>query len=349
MERCDSDKRVLIVEDPKTGTKKEVRFEYAGEGRLAVTVATAPNGTICGGETTSFFVYDPRTDAWFHHPGRGQWNTVTRQGGRFYIGAYSPGTLLAWDPSKPWVMTERGKEGCNPAILFECPGVIINRPHELLAYPDGKTLIMGGTPAYGHTGGGLFFWDCETRTPTLLTHTDLLPEHSTMSLVPLAGGKLLGGTTTAAGSGGEQKAKEAELYILDMKTKRIEWHAVVFPGVQSYTDMCAGPNRLVYGFADGRTFFVFDGGKRAVVHQEETQARFGGTVWHQGPRVFLQSPKGDTYVLFGKGIAKVDSKSYAITMLAESPVSIGVGGDYLDGRIYFGCRSRLYSYQLPRP
>ena len=34
-------------------------------------------------------------------------------------------------------------------------------------------------------------------------------------------------------------------------------------------------------------------------------------------------------------------------MLAESPVPIGAGGDFLDGRIYFASGSHLYSYQVP--
>jgi hypothetical protein len=34
-------------------------------------------------------------------------------------------------------------------------------------------------------------------------------------------------------------------------------------------------------------------------------------------------------------------------MLAESPVPIGPGGDLLNGRIYFGSGSHVYSYQVP--
>ena len=63
-----------------------------------------------------------------------------------------------------------------------------------------------------------------------------------------------------------------------MATKQIEWHAVVFPGVQDYTDLCLGPKGLVYGFADRSLFFVFDPAKRKVVHQQATEAEFGPTV-----------------------------------------------------------------------
>lgn len=49
-------------------------------------------------------------------------------------------------------------------------------------------------PDYGHTGGGLLFYDRETEAADLLTHEDLIPWHFTMSLVALPCGKLLGGT-----------------------------------------------------------------------------------------------------------------------------------------------------------
>ncbi len=208
--------------------------------------------------------------------------------------------------------------------------------------------MLAGTPGYGYTGGGLLFWDRETGTRTLIEHTDILPEHSTLSLVALPNGKLLGGSTTSPGTGGETKAKEAQLYIMDMATKELEWHEVVFPGVHGYTDMCLGPNGLVFGFADRKRFFVFDPAQRKVIHEEDTEAKFGVTNSQQGPRVFVLGPDDTIYILFVKGIARLDPATFEITMLAESPVPIGPGGDILDGRIYFGSGSHLYSYAVPK-
>ena len=51
--------------------------------------------------------------------------------------------------------------------------------------------------------------------------------------------------------------------------------------------------------------------------------------------------------LFKIGIAEVNLETHAITLLAESPVNIGPGGDYLDGRIYFGSGSHMYSWEVP--
>jgi len=345
---CDLVNRVLLVEDPKTKEVKELKFDYESKGAYVMGLAVAPDGTICGGTAfpMRFFSYNPKTDKWTNRMSYGQWNTVARQGDHFFVGGYGGGFLLEWDPARQWVPTKKGKEGCNPLLLAQCTP-IIHRPHDLLAHPDGNTLVLAGTPGYGCTGGGLLFWDRKTHTPTLIEHTAILPEHSTMSLLALSGGKLLGGSTTSAGTGGEKKAKQAELYIMDMASKRIEWHEAVFPGVQGYTDFCPGPDGLVLGIADRRRFFVFDPARRKVVHEKNTADDFGLTNWQQGPRVFVLGPKGKTYMLFVKGIAQIDPTTFEITMLAESPVPIGPGGDIHDGRIYFASGSHLYSYKIP--
>jgi hypothetical protein len=190
------------------------------------------------------------------------------------------------------------------------------------------------------------FWDRETGRRTLVEHTDILPEHSTMSLVAISGRRLLGGTTTSAGTGGEKKATQAELYVMDLATQERLWHAALFPGVQQYTDLCVREDGLVYGIADRMRFFVFDPDEKKMLHEDRELARFGGTNSQQGPRVFVRGPNGAIYMLCVKGIARVEPDTFNITMLAESPVPIGPGGDFLDGSIYFASGSHVYSYQV---
>ena len=105
----------------------------------------------------------------------------------------------------------------------------------------------------------------------------------------------------------------------------------------------------MYGFVDRKQFFVFDPAGRAVVHEENTGGLFGLTNDQQGPRVFVTAANGDLYILFEKGIALIDQDDHSIEMIAESPVPIGPGGDFLDGRIYFGSGSHLYSYDVGDP
>jgi len=338
----------LVVEDPKAKSRKTIQFDCQSEGAHVMGVAAAPNDTICGGTAfpMRFFSFDPARDQWVRHPAFGQWNTVGRQGDRFFVGAYSGGHLLEWDPAAPWVDTLEGRQDCNPRMLTKCSPTII-RPAKLLAHPDGRKIVVGGTPAYGMTGGGLLSWDRSSGERVLLTHEQILPQHSTMSLVALPGGKLLGGTTTSPGTGGERKAEQAELYVLDEATKQIEWHEPVFPGVQGYTDLCLGPDNLVWGFADRTIFFVFDPASRKVIHQQSIAAEFGGTVSHQGPRVFVRGPNQEVYALFTRSIARIEPENWRIQLLAKSPVPLSAGGDYLDGRIWFASGSHLCSYRLP--
>lgn len=345
---CDTVERVMRVKDARTGATRNLTFDYKSEGAHVMGLAIAPDGTICGGTAfpMRFFSYDPRADKWINRDCHGQWNTIVRQGDRFFAGGYGGGFLLEWDPSRPWVPTEKGKADSNPLFLTECEPAI-NRPHDLLACPDGHTLVLAGTPQYGYTGGGLLFWDRSTKKREVLEHTQLLPDQATTSLVALPEGRLLGGTTTAPGTGGEKKAKEAELYILDMAAKKVEWHQVLFPGAQEYTDLCSGPRGLVYGIADRTTFFVFDPARRQVLHKQDTGGRFGPASSQQGPRTFVRDPKGTVYVLFRKGVALVNPDTYEIKLLGESPVPIAAGGDYHEGRIYFASGSHVYSYRVP--
>jgi len=348
LKRCDLTDRVIAVEDPATGAVREHAFDYSTDGAHLMGLAAAPDGTICGGTAfpMRFFSLDPRTGEWSNRPAYLQFNTVARQGDRFFFGGYIKGFLLEWDPSQPWVDTVKGDPAGNPRWLIECDPDIY-RPHKLLAHPDGKTLVLAGTPGYGYTGGGLLFWDRETGSGTLVKHTEILPEHSTMSLVALPGGKLLGGSTTDPGTGGERKAKEAELYIMDMASKRVEWREVIIPGVQGYIDLCLGPNGIVYGIADGVRFFAFDPAERRLLHLEDTEKRFGPTGYQQGHRKLVLGPDGALYVLFLHAITRVDYATHQLTKLVEPPIDVYYGGDILNGRLYFASTSHLYSWGLP--
>jgi len=167
--RCDLVDRILVVQTADTQETRELKFDYSTDGAHIMGVAAAPDGTIAGGTAfpMRFFTYNPGTEQWTNHAAHGQCNTVVRQGDRFFVGGYTHGYLLEWDPAQPWVPTEKGNPGSNPRFLTECEPDI-NRPHALLAHPDGKTIVMAGTPGYGYTGGGLLFWDREVFSESSL-------------------------------------------------------------------------------------------------------------------------------------------------------------------------------------
>ncbi|HID07687.1 MAG TPA: hypothetical protein EYP10_11150, partial [Armatimonadetes bacterium] len=142
---CDLINRVLVVEDPKTGKSKRVTFDYSSEGAHIMGLAVAPNGTICGGTAfpMRFFSYDPKADRWVNRPCYGQWNTVARQGDRFFVGGYGGGFLLEWDPSRKWVPTKKGSKESNPRFLTQCTPVINHGLDSLLPFFVGTHLRDG--------------------------------------------------------------------------------------------------------------------------------------------------------------------------------------------------------------
>ncbi len=338
--------KILVVQDPTTKISTQVSFNYNSQGGWTLGVATSPDGTIVGGSSfpMRFFRFNPKTNSWSNLPAYGQFNALAVQGDRMYIGSYPGGALLEYDTSKPWVDTKKGAD-TNPQFLMEVTPVI-HRPYRVLPYPDGKTIIMSGGPEYGYTGGGLLFWDREKKSSVVIQDSAVVLDQSTLSMVALPGGKLLGGTTTAPGTGGEKKANEAELYIMDVASKHLDWHKIMLPGVQDYCDMCLGPDGLVYGIADYKRFFVFDPVNRMIVYQQDVEAVLGRTTSQQSPRIFVKGPDHEIYLLFVKGIVKVEPDSYKLSLIATYPFPITAGGDYLDGHIYFVSGSHLCSYKL---
>ena len=287
--QVDLAERRLVVEDPRgNGAKQELQFDYSTNGAVIMSLSATPDGAVYGGATlpTRFFSYDPRTNQWANRECYNQWNTVASQGERVFIGGYPGGFLLEWDPSRPWQKTKKKEAESNPLFLGEGTPAV-NRPSKILACPDGKTIVLAGTPEYGFTGGGLLFWDRELRKTQVFADADIIPGQSTVSLTPLQGDRLLGGTTTAPGTGGEKKAREAELYVMDLATKKLLWHQAVLPGAQEYTDLCLGPYGLVYGIADRKIFFVFDPVELRLIRKKNISPRFGPTTWQQGLRSSL--------------------------------------------------------------
>lgn len=314
-------------------------------------LAAAPDGTICGGTyfPMRFFSFNPRTDEWINRASYSQWNTIAATDTLFYIGGYGAGVLLEWDPAAEWVETVKGRADTNPLFLADAQPTV-HRPHDLLVHPDGRYVVLAGTPGYGLTGGGLMFWDRESKAELILTHEQLIKDHSVMSMAPLPSGELFCGTTISAGSGGEVKAEVAELFILDMDTKKVIWHEV-FKGARSISDLVVAPNGMIFGVADYSRFFVFDPSTRRVILERGLTEEFGQTVGAQGPRIFVEGPDERLFMLFQRGIAeiRIARDTYEIALLVESPISIDYGGDYLDGRIYFGRTSHLYSWLVPDP
>ena len=86
---------------------------------------------------------------------------------------------------------------------------------------------------------------------------------------------------------------------------------------------------------DRTRLFAFGPSTREVIRERDFGPELGPSVSHQGTRAFVPAPDGAIYVLLNKGIARLNTEDHKLELLVEAPVTIGGGGAWLDGRIYF--------------
>jgi hypothetical protein len=340
--------RHLKMEDAD-GTVRDVAFDYQSEGAGILSIHKGPDGALYGstGHPLRLYRLDPLTGELSNHGLKGylgHLNAMASQRGIVFGARYGGGALHGYDISKPW--QDRDEDDPNPR-LYGQSAPDINRPHVLLAHPDGRHLIMGGTPGYGRTGGGMFIYDLEADAGQVLSHDELLENLSVYSLVALPDGNLVGGTTIAPGTGGAVKAEQAELFIFDFDSRTVVWREPIIPGVASIADLLIGPDGLIYGMAAGSKFFVFDAESRTVVHREQLAEVYGELAGAQAPRIMTLGPDENIYVLFREAIVRIQPGSFEHTKLADSPVSIRAGVELIEGRLYFTSGSHVWSYKVP--
>ena len=339
----------LDVSEPDSDSIRRIRIDYESEGPGILSIISGPDGRIYGstGLPLHYFVYDPELgylEDWGGIKHGAHYNAVAVQGLRIVSAAYCGGYLAYHDMTRPWT-NERGGAP-NPVFLGNWARDLL-RPAALLAHPDGKHVIMGGYPAYGHCGGGLLFYNLDTDDATLLTHEQVISWHSTVALAALPDGNIVAGTSIGPGTGGHAVAKEGALYIMDWRERKIVYQTHV-AHAKSVSEVKVGPDGLVYGFADGVNFFVFDPQQRSIVHKESL-AQYGRTAGGQAPRMLLLGPDKQFYALFSTGVVRIAPGTFRHERVLTSPVPVGVGMAIRDGRIYFSSGSHLCSCRIGTP
>lgn len=346
--RFDAVAKVAAATDPATGKTVEYRLDYPSEGAHQMGIVAVSTGVITG--ATSFpmrnFVYDPATDTMTERDASLQWNSFCAVPGHLFVGAYNGGILIDWKLDEPFERVSfNPKYNKNPRIVGQPARPQVIRPHAVALSADGRFVVMGGTPEYGHTGGGLAVWERSTDTVEVLPNERLIRDQSVYALTALPDGRLFGGTTVEAGTGGVVKAKTAELFEFDPAAREMIWHGEALPGAKTYHQLFTLADGRVLGFADLNRVFLFDPKSRSVLAETRT-TEFGDGIWQQGPRMMVRD--GDEiYLLCRRAIVRVNPADATLTKVADSPVDIEVGGDILNRRLYFGSHARLCSFQLP--
>lgn len=350
IERFDPVDRYARIVSPE-GKRTEYKFDYPSEGAHLMSVAATSTGIITGGSSFPMrnFVYDPAKDTMLDRNGCLQWNTVLPYQNHLFIGGYNGGYLVDWtldakfDGIPRFIVEAKG----NPRYIPDNAAPHVIRPHVLKISTDGKTLLMGGTPEYGSTGGGMLLWERDKDKTEVIPNAKLLKDLSIYSLAVLPDGRIFGGTSVAAGTGGEVKARNALFFEFDLPNRKITWSAPLLPEkVGTYHDLTVSTTGKILGIADREKLFLFDPASKKVEKIVSIKQYGGGAIWQQGPRMFVR--RGDeVYILTPSAILKINPETLAVEREIKSPVPVSTGGDVLGDRLYFGSHTHLVSCPLP--
>jgi dienelactone hydrolase len=324
------------------GDRHEVRFSYESNGPRMSSLAQGPDGAIYGSTNhpMHFWKYDPGAEMFLDfggipEVGGGNFPNLVAVGNSLVGPTYPSGAVYAFDTTREWNLADA--ENPNPRPLGAHAEVA--RPRAVLLLQDGQTVVVSGFPGYGHTGGGMVFYDIEKGTSRVLSSEDLLVGHSAVALLQLEDGTLLAGTSTEAPGGGRRLAQESVLYHMDPRTRAIQAKTTVGADINSLEVLRDG---RVVGVTP-QTLFFYDPQVREVQSQVDIAA-WGRPINHG--QSLVRDPDGGVYLVLSKSISRVQPDG-RVVQLTKLPQTARAGSVILDGHLYYASGSEIWRYELP--
>lgn len=333
------------------GEERTLNFKYSSDGCRITGVAAVGDGNLYGGTAfpMRFFKLDTKTNTLSNKSANGyQFNTMLGNKDNYYVGAYYGGHILRYRPAEEWTgFPKKVDLTSNPAYYGKFSKVSL-RPHALAITEDGKTLIMGGTPEYGCTGGGIVLADTESGKTHTYPHTVLAQDEAPKSFALLPGSKtLVIGTTVSPGTGGEQKAKESSILGFDLETHKKLWAVKPFPKGLHISALVVLPDNTLLGVMNSRFLFKFDLNSRKVLVQKELPSSVTA-VGGQGCRpLFMHN--GQPVLLTNVSLAKIDPDTCEILASGKLPFGATGGGDFIGERFYYFKGTHVHSVATDAP
>jgi hypothetical protein len=327
----------ILWEDLDTHEMHSLRLEYVTQGAHLSPIAKGPDGRIYGTSNHPMhaYCYDPETEKLLHYGGKfyeksggGNICAYAVQGSVLGGVAYYGGKIHIFDTSKPIRIDTEDPDQRNPKLVAEHEEIL--RPRCAAAHIDKESFLFGGFGPNGGTGGGLCIYNYKTKEDCVIPNEELLIYHSTLAIEVLPDGNPIAGTTIESPCGGKPNAQEAELYILDWKTRKVIFRCVPVPGQREISLMKLDDRALLHGITSGLVYFVFDPLKKKTIHTAQLKG-FG----HPVRDGLVKGEDGLLYGLCQKAIYVINTKTFAVEKLAEPPVPVSSGMAYLNGVIYF--------------
>lgn len=349
--------RELTLEAAGTGTaagknRRTIALRYETEGTMLSPLALGPDGLIYGtsNHPLHFYTYDPRTGDLRNYGGRaveygGGGNICAYAAvGPYLAGAaYAGGHIHVLDTRRP--VTAGAEEGSprNPVRAGSYPD--IHRPRAAAAHPGGEYAVFGGFPGYGCVGGGLCLFHVPSMSGTVMTHQEVVPYQSTMGLAFMDEHRLFGCTSIETPGGAEPLADQAELYLLDWRSRKVVRRWTPVPGAREISLLAADRRGLLHAVTGDAVYFAFDPEAERVVRRLDL-SRWGKPV-RQG---LLTMADGDgeerVYGLLSGAVFRISAADGRLDILAEPELPITAGMAITGGNLFFASGSRLASLCL---
>ncbi|MCH6269365.1 hypothetical protein [Neobacillus citreus] len=338
----------LFIKKQQDSAKK-ITLQYQSEGAALSTLISADNRYIYGTSMhpMQLFRYEVTAQqatnfggAVLEKGGGGNIPAYAVQGTRLIGFAYAGGKIYEINLEKPIQHLENSR---NPRLISE--HLDIHRPRCAAAHPDGSHIVWGGFPGYGMTGGGLGIYLVDSRTNTVLPHTSVVPNQSTVCLGVLRSGDIVGGTSIETPGGASTKEQEGKLFLFDWTKQEVGFRISPIPGSKEISQLFVDVRDLVHGLTIEGIYFVFDPQSRKVLFQKDFSG-YGAPV-RTGFVGSTEQPA--LYGLLNQAIIKIEitgpepREPEVHALLANRATS---GMVYHDGWIYYGSGSHLMSIKV---
>jgi hypothetical protein len=338
----------LSIEEPDR-SETIIELRYSGSGTALSPIVAGPDGRLYGtsNHPLHLYRYDPKRRELINFGGK----AVERGGGGnicafaaqgpYLIGAAYAGGLVHLLDTRSEVGRDPERVR-NPRLLFA--DARIHRPRCAVAHPDGEHVLYGGFPGYGAVGGALGVVRVPDGTVTVYDHDVVVPYQSTVGLAVLSGGDVIGATSIETPGGASPLADEAVLYRMDWSQRRVVqlWRPV--QGARELSHIVSDDKGYVYGLTSDSVYFVFDPVSEKLLYRCDL-ADWGGIV-RQGLVAVRRAGTGESalFGLLSGALFRIDSVSLQPVLLARLPRTATCGLAYVDGKLYYGCESELWSY-----
>ena len=342
---------VQIGEGPRA---RLIPVKYQTTGAGIFHVAEGPGGKVYGSTIMPLYLfrYTPRTGK-LQNLGRGAPETgeiysFSHCDGKLYYATYGgEGSLLVYDPAKPWRPGKSFHDWTNNPRVISVLGEGHCRPRAMCVDAR-KCIWVGSYPEYGRYNGALLCYD--TVRKKLWNNPVVIPNQSICSLACDPSAKVVyGGTDITPGTGANPVTKDARLFAWDVAAREVLWELVPFEGEESIPNLLFLNGKL-YGTTRWHgTFFMVDPKTRRVekVIESKIQAAreqamlvgLDGNIYGTARAgLFRWRPEGEVEFLcrlFGRRVRRYGG------------VLFGNGAAIIGARIYFPSGPHLMSLRLP--